>query len=68
MSYHHVEWLPISNVESAHLGKHRVKKFLSKYHAEGEKGDDYQEYLKVCHRATLVSGIVPSLTIHPITD
>lgn len=47
MSYHHVEWLPISKVESAHLGKHRVKKFLSKYHAEGEKGEDFQEYLKI---------------------
>jgi hypothetical protein len=47
MSYHHVEWLPVSKVESAHLGKHRVKKFMSKYHADGEKGEDFQEYLKV---------------------
>jgi hypothetical protein len=47
MSYHHVEWLPTSQVESAHLGKHRVKKFMSKWHAEGEKGEDFQEYLKV---------------------
>lgn len=47
MSYHHIEWLPITTVESAHLGKHRVKKFLSKYQADGEKGEDYAEYLKI---------------------
>jgi hypothetical protein len=53
MSYHHVEWLPIAKVESAHLGKHRVKKFMSKWHAEGEKGEDYSEYLKVCDNRIL---------------
>jgi hypothetical protein len=29
------------------LGKHRVKKFLTKWNQEGQRGEDYAEYLKV---------------------
>lgn len=46
-SYHHVEWVPKEKIESEHLGKHRVKKFLAKWNADGHKGEDYSEYLKV---------------------
>ncbi|KAI8091622.1 SNF2 family N-terminal domain-containing protein [Thamnidium elegans] len=46
-SYHHVEWLPKEKIEAEHLGKHRVKKFLTKWNSEGQKGEDYSEYLKV---------------------
>lgn len=46
-SYHHVEWLPKEKIEAEHLGKHRVKKFLTKWNLDGQKGEDYSEYLKV---------------------
>jgi hypothetical protein len=66
MSYHHIEWLPITQVESAHLGKHRVKKFLSKYQADGEKGEDYAEYLKVSSIGrNIVSMNLQNLTYDP---
>ena len=29
------------------MGKHRVKKFLTKWNQEGQRGEDYAEYLKV---------------------
>jgi hypothetical protein len=29
------------------LGKHRVKKFLTKWYQDGQKGEDFSEYLKV---------------------
>lgn len=46
-SFLHVEWVPLKQIESEHLGKHRVKKFLQKYHQDGDKGEDFKEYLKV---------------------
>ncbi|KAI8088403.1 hypothetical protein BDF21DRAFT_413129 [Thamnidium elegans] len=46
-SFLHVEWVPLKQIESEHLGKHRVKKFLQKYHAEGEKGEDFKDFLKM---------------------
>jgi hypothetical protein len=46
-SYHHVEWVPQSKIEGEHLGKHRVKKFLTKWHQDGQRGEDFSEYLKV---------------------
>lgn len=46
-SFLHVEWVPLENIENEHLGKHRVKKFMQKYHEEGGKGEDFQEYIKV---------------------
>ncbi|KAF7732761.1 Chromodomain helicase DNA binding protein [Apophysomyces ossiformis] len=47
MSYHHVEWVPIEHIENEHLGKHRVKKFLQKWHQDGQRGEDFREYLKI---------------------
>lgn len=49
-SFLHVEWVPIEQIEAEHLGKHRVKKFMQKYHHDGEKGEDFKEYLKVIIR------------------
>ncbi|KAI9244805.1 SNF2 family N-terminal domain-containing protein [Sporodiniella umbellata] len=46
-SYHHAEWVPQETIEGEHLGKHRVKKFLTKWYQEGQKGEDFSEYLKV---------------------
>jgi hypothetical protein len=46
-SFLHVEWVPLTQIQNEHLGKHRVKKFLQKYHQDGDKGEDFQEYLKV---------------------
>ncbi len=46
-SFLHVEWVPLKQIESEHLGKHRVKKFLQKYHHDGNKGEDFKVYLKV---------------------
>ncbi|KAI8991556.1 hypothetical protein BDF20DRAFT_845263 [Mycotypha africana] len=46
-SFLHVEWVPLKQIEGEHLGKHRVKKFLQKYHQEGEKGEDFSEHLKI---------------------
>ncbi|KAG0788881.1 hypothetical protein G6F16_006870 [Rhizopus arrhizus] len=46
-SFLHVEWVPLENIENEHLGKHRVKKFMQKYHEEGGKGEDFQEYIKI---------------------
>lgn len=34
-------------MEGEHLGKHRVKKFLQKWHQDGQVGEDFSEYLKV---------------------
>lgn len=48
-SFLHVEWVPLEQIENEHLGKHRVKKFLQKFYQDGEKGEDYKEYLKVNH-------------------
>ncbi|KAG0167130.1 Chromodomain helicase DNA binding protein [Apophysomyces sp. BC1034] len=47
MSYHHVEWVPLEHIENEHLGKHRVKKFLQKWHHDGQRGEDFREYLKL---------------------
>lgn len=47
MSFHHVEWVPMEQIEGEHLGKHRVKKFLQKWNAEGQRGEDFREHLKV---------------------
>ncbi|KAI8331392.1 P-loop containing nucleoside triphosphate hydrolase protein [Chlamydoabsidia padenii] len=46
-SYHRAEWQPLDQVEGEHLGKHRVKKFLQKWHQDGQVGEDFSEYLKV---------------------
>lgn len=46
-SYRHVEWVPKEKIEAEHLGKHRVKKFLTKWNQEGQRGEDFSEYLKV---------------------
>ncbi|RCI00137.1 hypothetical protein CU097_010915 [Rhizopus azygosporus] len=46
-SFLHVEWVPLENIENEHLGKHRVKKFLQKYHDDGNRGEDFQEHLKI---------------------
>ncbi|KAI8384576.1 SNF2 family N-terminal domain-containing protein, partial [Radiomyces spectabilis] len=46
-SYHHVDWVPLEQVEGEHLGKHRVKKFLQRWNQEGQKGEDFREYLKM---------------------
>lgn len=46
-SFLHVEWVPLKQIENEHLGKHRVKKFLQKYHADGDRGEDFKEYLKM---------------------
>lgn len=48
MSYHHIEWVPLEQIEGEHLGKHRVKKFLKKWHEDGQRGEDFRDYLKVC--------------------
>jgi hypothetical protein len=50
MSFLHVEWVPLKQVEGEHLGKHRVKKFLQKYHQDGDVGEDFKENLKVKHK------------------
>lgn len=47
MSFHHVEWVPLKQIEGEHLGKHRVKKFLQKWNAEGQRGEDFRDHLKV---------------------
>jgi hypothetical protein len=47
MSFLHVDWVPLEQIEGEHLGKHRVKKFLQKYHQDGNKGEDFKDYLKV---------------------
>ncbi|KAI9318061.1 P-loop containing nucleoside triphosphate hydrolase protein [Dichotomocladium elegans] len=47
MSYHHVEWVPLKQIEGEHLGKHRVKKFMKKWHEDGQRGEDFRDYLKV---------------------
>ncbi|KAI8883742.1 hypothetical protein K501DRAFT_86912 [Backusella circina FSU 941] len=47
MSFLHVEWVPLEQIEGEHLGKHRVKKFMQKYHQDGNKGEDFKEYLKM---------------------
>lgn len=39
--------MPKEKIEGEHLGKHRVKKFLTKWNQEGQRGEDYSEYLKV---------------------
>ncbi|CAO3677494.1 unnamed protein product [Rhizopus stolonifer] len=46
-SYHHAEWVSQEKIEGEHLGKHRVKKFLTKWYQDGQKGEDFSEYLKV---------------------
>ncbi|KAL0088183.1 P-loop containing nucleoside triphosphate hydrolase protein [Phycomyces blakesleeanus] len=46
-SFHHVEWVPLDQIEAEHLGKHRVKKFLQKWYQDGEKGEDFREHLKL---------------------
>ncbi|KAI8331840.1 SNF2 family N-terminal domain-containing protein [Chlamydoabsidia padenii] len=46
-SFHHVEWVPIQQIQNEHLGKHRVKKFLKKWEEDGEKGEDFREQLKL---------------------
>ncbi|KAI7898024.1 SNF2 family N-terminal domain-containing protein [Cokeromyces recurvatus] len=46
-SYHHLEWLSKERVEAEHLGKHRIKKFLTKWNQDGQRGEDYSEYLKI---------------------
>ncbi|KAI8974348.1 P-loop containing nucleoside triphosphate hydrolase protein [Pilobolus umbonatus] len=46
-SFLHVEWVPLARIQGEHLGKHRVKKFLDKYHMDGDKGEDFSEQLKV---------------------
>ncbi|ORZ14695.1 SNF2 family N-terminal domain-domain-containing protein [Absidia repens] len=46
-SFHHVDWVPIEQIEAEHLGKHRVKKFLKKWEEDGEKGEDFRENLKL---------------------
>ncbi|KAG1118543.1 hypothetical protein G6F40_002114 [Rhizopus arrhizus] len=46
-SYHHAEWVSKERIEGEHLGKHRVKKFLTKWYQDGQKGEDFSEYLKV---------------------
>ncbi|KAI8096416.1 SNF2 family N-terminal domain-containing protein [Halteromyces radiatus] len=46
-SYHRTEWVTVDQVEGEHLGKHRVKKFLQKWHQDGQVGEDFTEYLKV---------------------
>ncbi|KAI9015336.1 SNF2 family N-terminal domain-containing protein [Phycomyces nitens] len=47
MSFHSAEWVPSSVIENEHLGKHRVKKFMQKWYLDGQKGEDFREYLKV---------------------
>ncbi|KAI9316672.1 P-loop containing nucleoside triphosphate hydrolase protein [Dichotomocladium elegans] len=47
MSFRHVEWVPLEQIEGEHLGKHRVKKFLKKWNDDGQKGEDYRDYLQV---------------------
>lgn len=39
--------MPKEKIEAEHLGKHRVKKFLTKWNQEGQRGEDFSEYLKV---------------------
>lgn len=46
-SFLHLDWVPLKQIEGEHLGKHRVKKFLQKYHQDGERGEDYKDYMKV---------------------
>ncbi|KAI8079886.1 SNF2 family N-terminal domain-containing protein [Halteromyces radiatus] len=46
-SFHHVDWVPLEQIEAEHLGKHRVKKFIRKWEDDGEKGEDFREYLKL---------------------
>ncbi|ORZ15904.1 P-loop containing nucleoside triphosphate hydrolase protein [Absidia repens] len=46
-SYHRAEWVSVDQIESEHLGKHRVKKFLQKWHQDGQVGEDFTEYLKL---------------------
>lgn len=29
------------------MGKHRVKKFLTKWHQDGQRGEDFSEHLKI---------------------
>jgi SNF2 family DNA or RNA helicase len=50
MSYHHVEWLPKSQIEESKMGKTRVKKFLEKPLFEIQWSEDEPfnpSYLKV---------------------
>ncbi|KAI8147251.1 SNF2 family N-terminal domain-containing protein [Fennellomyces sp. T-0311] len=46
MSFHHVEWVPMEQIEGEHLGKHRVKKFLQKWNQDGQRGEDFRDYLR----------------------
>ncbi|KAI8968258.1 SNF2 family N-terminal domain-containing protein [Mycotypha africana] len=46
-SYHHVEWIPKGDFEKQHLGKYRVQKFISKWNANNQRGEDFSEYLKI---------------------
>lgn len=39
--------MPKEKIEGEHLGKHRVKKFLTKWTQEGQRGENFSEYLKV---------------------
>ncbi|ORZ10799.1 SNF2 family N-terminal domain-domain-containing protein [Absidia repens] len=60
-SYHHVDWVPLEQIEGEYLGKYRVHNFLKKWKENGGKGVDFREHLKL-HRVVDEGELVDSAT------
>ncbi|CAO3585468.1 unnamed protein product [Absidia cylindrospora] len=60
-SYHHVDWVPVQQIEGEHLGKYRLHSFLKKWEKDGGIGVDFHKYLKL-HRVVDEGELVDSET------